>query len=245
MTRSEFMKELENLLSDIPSDEKSEAIQYYNNYLDDAGIEQEDEVLKELGSPSQVAAIIKADLNMNPQEQANRGNFTETGYQDTVYKDEKYELDEHVQAAEGEQAKGAGANGKTNGRISDTGADIAKIALIVLLCIFAVPVVIPLFFSLFGILFAVMATIFFLFIGFGIAGAVLVFVGLTLIALGLANLGVSLACLAYCGGGLITFGVGTMLLIVSILLCGKVLPAIIRGIVKIVRLPFDRRRVAA
>lgn len=273
MTRLEFMKELEELLSDIPSDEKAEAIQYYNNYLDDAGIEHEDEVLKELGSPSQVAAIIKADLNMDAREQINRGNFTETGYKDTVYTDEKFELEKKEQTAGGEQADtaggcnsqeagqtgqtgqedgqetGSGSNGWTYGKAaggtSAKGNDVSRIVLIVLLCIFAIPVGIPLFFSVFGVLFGVAAAIFALFIGLGIAGAVMICIGLSLIIIGLVNLGVSLAGLAFCGSGLVTFGLGIMFLIFSILLCSKILPAMIRGIVKLIRLPFENRRVAA
>lgn len=92
MTRLEFMKELESLLSDIPFDEREEALQYYNGYFDDAGEEHEQEVIEELVSPKRVAAIIKADLNANAADRDNMGCFTEKGYQDTSYKDEKYEL---------------------------------------------------------------------------------------------------------------------------------------------------------
>ena len=37
MNREEFMKELEYLLSDIPDEEKAEAIGYYRDYLEEAG----------------------------------------------------------------------------------------------------------------------------------------------------------------------------------------------------------------
>ena len=43
MNRQEFMKQLEMLLSDISQAEREEALQYYNDYLDDAGIENEEE----------------------------------------------------------------------------------------------------------------------------------------------------------------------------------------------------------
>lgn len=45
------MKELEQLLMDLPVDERREAIQYYNDYFDDAGPENEAWVINELGSP--------------------------------------------------------------------------------------------------------------------------------------------------------------------------------------------------
>ncbi len=84
MTRLEFMKELESLLPDIPLDEKNEALTYYNGYFDDAGEEQEEEIVKELGSPEKVAAMIKADLNTNSTERESKGFFTEKGYQETI-----------------------------------------------------------------------------------------------------------------------------------------------------------------
>lgn len=92
MTRYEFMKELEGLLSDIPLEDRKEALQYYNDYFDDAGQEHEEKILKELGSPMKVAAIITADLNSNLSGREDRGVFTEKGYQDTVYEEEKFEI---------------------------------------------------------------------------------------------------------------------------------------------------------
>lgn len=92
MSRIEFIEKLESLLSDIPSDERKEALQYYNNYFDDAGEENEEKVIKELGSPEQVAAIIKADLDGNDTKPESRGYFTENGYQDTILMEDKYEI---------------------------------------------------------------------------------------------------------------------------------------------------------
>lgn len=84
MTRLEFMKELESLLLDIPLDERNEALAYYNGYFDDAGEEQEEEIVKELGSPEKVAAIIKADLNIDSADLESKGFFTERGYQEAI-----------------------------------------------------------------------------------------------------------------------------------------------------------------
>ena len=62
MNRLEFMSELEKLLSDISENEREEALNYYNDYLDDGGVENEEEVIRSLGSPKEVAATIKAGL---------------------------------------------------------------------------------------------------------------------------------------------------------------------------------------
>ena len=55
MNRVEFLTELERLLSDMPADERQAAVQYYADYLADAGEENEAETLRELGSPKKVA----------------------------------------------------------------------------------------------------------------------------------------------------------------------------------------------
>ena len=39
MNRARFIKELERLLLDLPAGERKEALQYYNDYFDDAGPE--------------------------------------------------------------------------------------------------------------------------------------------------------------------------------------------------------------
>ena len=60
MNRKQFMEQLERLLSDISEAERQEALEYYEGYFDDAGPENEGEVIRELGNPGKVAAIIKA-----------------------------------------------------------------------------------------------------------------------------------------------------------------------------------------
>ena len=62
MTRKEFMEQLAVLLGGISENERREALEYYENYFDDAGPENEAAVIQELGSPGKVAAMIKADL---------------------------------------------------------------------------------------------------------------------------------------------------------------------------------------
>ena len=79
MNRQKFMSELEFLLQDIPENDRLDAIAYYNDYFDEAGVENEEKVIRELGSPARVASIIKADLNATGNEKA---EYTEQGYSD-------------------------------------------------------------------------------------------------------------------------------------------------------------------
>ena len=62
MNRIEFMTELEKLLKEIPEEERKEAMQYYEDYFADAGLENEQHVISELESPKKVAQTIKAGL---------------------------------------------------------------------------------------------------------------------------------------------------------------------------------------
>lgn len=68
MNRFEYMRRLEALLSDISPSEKEEALTYYNDYFNDAGQENEQQVIKELGSPEQVAAGVKEGLGLQTYE---------------------------------------------------------------------------------------------------------------------------------------------------------------------------------
>ena len=76
MNRQEFMRQLELLLSGIPASEREDALAYYNNYFDEAGVENEAQVIAELGSPEAVAKNIIADVQQegtgysNPEPQA-------------------------------------------------------------------------------------------------------------------------------------------------------------------------------
>lgn len=62
MNKKEYMRELEFLLQDLPYNEVRDALDYYYDYFDAAGKENESKVIAELGSPEKVAATIKSEL---------------------------------------------------------------------------------------------------------------------------------------------------------------------------------------
>lgn len=63
MNKEQFLKELDYLLQDIDEDERQDALNYYRDYFEDAGIEHEQDIIEELGSPEKVAATIKGGLD--------------------------------------------------------------------------------------------------------------------------------------------------------------------------------------
>lgn len=89
MRKEEFLRQLEYLLQDMPEGDKEEAIQYYRDYLEEAGPEHEEKAVEEFGSPERVAAIIRADMMGNLEE---GGAFTETGYEDERFRDPNYQV---------------------------------------------------------------------------------------------------------------------------------------------------------
>lgn len=263
MTRLEFMKELESLLSDIPFDEREEALQYYNGYFDDAGEEHEQEVIQELVSPQRVAAIIKADLAANAADRDNMGCFTEKGYQDTSYKDEKFELVGAHKKGSGNNLDNANESSNTSGRNNENNnysngshqnysSDQSKkateersrntnVGLLIIACIFGG----IFFFPILGIVIGIISAIIGIIVGFGAAGAAMIVSGVALIIAGLIQLSILPLGLLLCGCGFVVLGLGMLFMVVCIALCKNVLPAMIKGIVNLCRRPFQNRSVTA
>ena len=89
MNRETFLRELEYLLQDMGEEERADALAYYRDYLDEAGPENEEKVIREFGSPERVAAMIRAGEKGGMED---GGEFTETGYGDERFKDPGYEV---------------------------------------------------------------------------------------------------------------------------------------------------------
>lgn len=62
MNKEEFLKTLDQNLSKLPDEEREAALQYYEEYLYEAGSENELETIKRLGNPTQIAKQLMADF---------------------------------------------------------------------------------------------------------------------------------------------------------------------------------------
>ncbi|MEK5333371.1 MULTISPECIES: DUF1700 domain-containing protein [unclassified Lysinibacillus] len=62
MDRVSYLKKLRGKLSRLPAHELNAALVYYEEYFDEAGAENEQQVISQLGSPSVVASQIMADF---------------------------------------------------------------------------------------------------------------------------------------------------------------------------------------
>ena len=69
MSKNEFIDRLAQLLADIPPEERDEALTYYREYIEDAGLENEEAIMQELGSSEEIAAAIKVDSDYRSSRQ--------------------------------------------------------------------------------------------------------------------------------------------------------------------------------
>lgn len=281
MNRADFMKELTELLADVSPTEREEAIQYYNDYFDDAGEENEQSVIASLGSPEQLAKTIKTGL----ADGGNVGEFTEKGFSgyESKRNDEVMDLNNPADAGNGSgAAQGAdsrwnsgsgwqqsgnnnweqnssgnqqfsGENnyngnqntGNNHGNTSQSGEKKrmsgGMIALIVVLCIFASPFIIGIGGGMLGVVVGLFGALFGIIVGIGAAAVSLIIVGVCLFVYGIVLLfSMPLGGLAMMGVGMVCAAVGLLFLWFTVIICGMLVPAIIRGIVKLFNSIFHR-----
>ncbi len=222
MSRKAFMARLDELLADITEAEKEEALSYYEEYFEDAGPENEEEVISSLVSPEKVAATIKAGLSENAQEE---GEFSETGYTNSYY-------DVKDEVATINKRKGLGGLG-TGGWV-----------IILILCLFALPVLGPLLLgvlgTIFGLLVAVVAVIFAVFV----TGVALVASAIALVVAGFATLfSAPIVGVALLGAALVVAGIGILAAILGLWVVTKLIPPLLRGLVELIRKPFAGKGV--
>jgi len=80
MSREEYLRALSRELRRLPKDEYEKAMDYYVEYFEEAGPEKEQEIIKDLGAPKDVAAQIIMDAAMErmnkPPKSMKRGLST-------------------------------------------------------------------------------------------------------------------------------------------------------------------------
>lgn len=221
MNRVEFMSQLERLLWDIPESDRQDAICYYNDYFDEAGAENEARIIQELGSPGKVAATIKADLHTSGNE---RAEYTERGYYD---------------GREGENLNSPAR--KENGYHEPKKKRSIPWPLIIILIIFASPVLVGVGGGLLGGILGVVFGALGILLAAIICGVAFMFAGLACIVVGIVRIVINPV------EGLITTGVGSLFLAAGIVITllfawcvSKWLPALFRWIVNLIQRLFHR-----
>ena len=246
MSRWEFMRQLEELLLDISPSERQEALQYYNDYFNDAGKDNEQEVMKSLGTPQQVAKTVKDGLSDNP----GMGEFTENGFTNAGAANPNAII-KRTQNTSGNNGNAQGQSQqseKASANSSDSDKDKMPtwaIVLIVIACVFLSPAIIGLVASAFGIVVSIFATAFSLILGMALAMMILYIVA---IALAIGGFGCMLEApvigIGLVGAALICAAIGILFMIITVFLVGTVIPAICKGVSYIWKKLFDKKEVA-
>lgn len=229
MNRIEFMNQLRALLTDLPVNEREEALTYYENYFEDAGSDNEAKIIREFGSPGRLAAIIREEVydgGSSFEENTQNNEFTKKS--DSAHKDQR-DPNANTKKSAGqdyerpptilyeERVKNAQEKSKEKQK-----QNTERVILIVLLCILGFPAILAFGGTLLGI-----------FLGFGGTLLGCVVGGISMIGGGIASLiRIPEAGVALIGGGVAAIGVGFIFLSLTLLIFGSWLPKFIRWIRK-------------
>lgn len=220
MSRKEYMKELAYLLQDIPDGEREEALAWYEDYFDEAGPEQEAEVIRKLGSPAKVAALIKDGLGGRNDE---AGEYTETGYRDERFREHNKVPEPRMEPLREEkdtdyQYDGSGVKEKRK-------RSRGEILLIIMLCIIAIPVILPIIGGVFGVLTGLLGVGLAVAVAVPVCVVVAVILGIVLVGVGIAEVFLSPGFgLLMMGGGCLALAAGILLILACVLIIGKFIP---------------------
>lgn len=230
MNREEFLMRLEGMLQSISPTEKEEVLQYYRDYFEDAGPENEQSVIEALGNPADIAENIKKDLQGDDGSRATASDHAVMEYGSP----EACERDNYNGSPKAGE-RGNYYDSRTSH--ADTGYREPipaekrmpgwAIVLLTLLIVFASPVLI----GLLGVLFGLLVTWFALIFSFGVTAVALFAVLFVLIIVGAMCVTLDpLVGLALAGGGLICGGIGLLFLMLTVAMAGILTPGIFSGL---------------
>ena len=237
MNRQEFFEKLEYFLHDIPEHERIDALAYYNDYFDDAGVENEQQVIRELGSSETVAQMILEDYYSGQSGTYHNYSDTETAYDDDYGKKQSAYEGYSYQDKKGAQTKHMSWVDRIKNMSKST-----KILLIIIL-ILSFPIWIGVVAGLFGGIVGLLGGLFGVVVGVGGSGIGILVAGLVCLGVGIFRL------MASPVEGVVTIGIGALLTAISILLVllfvlltFKWFPTLIRAIVKWIKGLFNRQK---
>lgn len=259
MDRAEFLNRLEAQLLDVPQAEREEALQYYEDYLNDAGDAGDFDILQELGTPEEVADSIRNGLRQDSSDagersydsQSNRSGQTGEYWQDSSrsvqtgdsgYFSENGYIDREPQREELQRLKQPVRSARSDADSQSTdsyAADDSNAArrtrhpvwLWILLIVFAAPVMLPI---VFGLLVAAISVLFALFItGIALLVCGIVCTGAGIWALIQAFTQIAAwpaAAMIGIGISLAAIGIGVLVTLLMGWLIGKVVPTGVRAL---------------
>ena len=174
MNRVEFMKELRAGIVKLPYQEAEAALEYYEEYFEEAGSENEERVIHELGDPKEVAAQIMRDFR---NKEAEAGNVYDEKEVASNYSFTSSNSGFNINDIKLDENKGTKREPRSP----------MSSPIFIILMILAIPIALPLLLGAVGLLIGVEATIF----AFGIVSFVLVAASIMSLIAGISTLGAS------------------------------------------------------
>lgn len=250
MNKDEFLRQLEVLLSGISQEERTEALAFYRSYFEDAGEANEAKILEELESPQKVADSIIKDLGVQAGEAgasgaqgaaqgSPAGAVTGAGWNPAAQGSPAGAV---MGAGWNPAAQGAAQNAAYSAQEKDGMPGWAIVLLVITSPVWLVMILVILS-ALLGIVAAL----------FGIAIAVVAVMGALLICgvvifgagIGSAFAGNPAIGIGLMGAGLIVLAIGILAVVLVVWIFGGFLPWALRGIWKLCKKPFNKRKERA
>lgn len=204
MTRNEYMEQLKKYLKRLPKEDYDNAIEYFSEYFDEAGPENEQQVMEELGQPREAAR----ELLLNLLQESVGGGKDSTGEKTAA-------LPEAGSVVQERSTAGQNAHDSTKNKRSP-----GKIILLAILVLCASPVSLVLLISALTVLFAVVVVIASVIFSLGVTSVAAIAGGILLAGFGamLILKSVAAACMM-AGSGFLMAGAGILIGILTIYIC--------------------------
>lgn len=213
MRKDAFLKRLEMLLSDISAEEREEAMAFYCDYFEDAGEENEEAILAELGSPENVAETIKRDLGMVAVTAYKRTEDHSTNSYETY----------------------------TNSQQEQEKKKSWMLPLIIIIAVITFPIWFGVLMGIIGTVFGLSVALIAITFAVFVVGAVFVGLGIAmLVGLGMAIVSIPVG-FAFVGSGLLVLASGLLLVLACVAVFGKFLPWACKGIINLCKKPFAKK----
>lgn len=222
MSKIEFLERLEKLLADVPYTERREALNYYTEYFEDAE-KDEEEVIRTLGSPEEVAHNIREELAGKELV------TTDVGFEGNG--SDSKEADDRIIDGEAQEKKS-----KLEGW---------QVALIVIAIIVTIPIWGSVATAILGAIISVVAACIGVILGLALVGVAFFVVAMVLLGVGFANVITSPAASFFAMGlAIFLVGISMLCLIASWKIMTVLIPAIWKGLVYIFQSIFGRKERA-
>ncbi len=261
MTRSEYLSELASHLISLPKEERDMAVGFYEEYFDEAGSENEQAVIADLGKPFNLARSIIGETSLyskstvylqykesKPMPQNNTSVFAslrkpdafEENVTNTVEEDIMPEnasqntqsIEQDIFPTENQSGMFDNDYTKANAEKLDAPKSSMNTALLVFLIVFGVIVGIPLIIALASVIFAVFVVMFV----FGIVSAVSFIAAIIALVTGIIQFPTSVPnAMGFICAALISAGIGMVMLSASLAFFFKLVPFTFKGIRKLFR----------